>query len=169
MLRKVIFSVLALLVAWGLGNVLYETWMQGHVYYTSSSTYITYDNSYSSDRLGFYGAFFFQVFMVLCAVVPLLGLGWMKKNSGSIWKSSSRGSIGTDVRTTADIPLKVRLRWVGIGALASLAFAAYQISTFYLHNVPIPAVLWGIFLGSSVAAAIIYRTLMRQSPPLDGS
>jgi hypothetical protein len=83
MLRKVIFSVLALLVAWGLGNVLYEIWMQGHVYNTSSRTHITYDSSYAGDRVGFFVAFSFKVLLALCAVLSLLRLGWMKKKLDS--------------------------------------------------------------------------------------
>ena len=60
---------------WGLGNVLYETWMQGHVYYTSSRTHITYDISYSSNRVGFVAYFSFEAFLVFCVVVFLLYLG----------------------------------------------------------------------------------------------
>lgn len=162
MLRKVIFSVLALLVAWALGNVLYETWMQGHVYDTSSRTHITHDHSYTSNRFGFYAAFSFQVFMSFTAVVLLLGLGWMKKDSGSIWKSSSRGSVGTGF-STADIPLKVRLRWAGVGFLALLALTAYSVLLLYFHRIAIPAALWVCLVVLSLATALIFRALLRQS------
>jgi hypothetical protein len=76
MLRKVIFTVLALAAAWGLGNVVYETWMQGHVSFSSSRTHTTSDYSYANDHAKFLFYFSYQAFSAVIAVAMLLGLGW---------------------------------------------------------------------------------------------
>jgi hypothetical protein len=80
-----------------------------------------------------------------------------------VFLKRTRDRAGVKVFSTADIPFKARLRWVGIGVLALLAFTAFNILICYLHHVPIAAVFWVFLLVFSVAAAMIFRVLMRQS------
>ena len=80
-----------------------------------------------------------------------------------VFLKRARDRAGVKVFSTANIPLKVRLRWAGIGAMALLAFTAFNILICYLHHVPIPTVFWVFLLAFSVATAMIFRALIRQS------
>jgi len=83
MLRKVIFTALALALAWGLGNLLYEIWMSGQIHVPAARRAPAADYSYSADHAKFLFNFFFNAFEALCGVLLLLGLGWMKE--GRMW------------------------------------------------------------------------------------
>jgi hypothetical protein len=77
-LRKVIFTILAAALAWGLGNLLYEIWASGQIYQTARTGSGSY-HSYSSDHARFLVFFSLKVFVALCGVLLTLSLGWMKK------------------------------------------------------------------------------------------
>jgi hypothetical protein len=78
MLRKVIFTALALAMAWGLSNIFYEVWMSGQIYQTGRNDSGS-DYSYSSDHALFLVFFSLKVGVALCGVLLLLCLGWVKK------------------------------------------------------------------------------------------
>src|ERR1700760_1009507 len=117
MVRKVIFTYLAAVVAWGLGTVLYEIWMQGHVYSTSRRN-ITSDASYAANHFGFYVAYGFKLCLALSAVVSLIGLGWMKKDTPPDAQPPGGNSAAAGAGTTSPLPRKLRLLCGGIGCLA---------------------------------------------------
>jgi hypothetical protein len=77
--RKVIFTVLALAMAWGLGNVLYEVWVSGHIHVPAGRRAPAADYSYSAEHAKFLFYFFMNASIVTCGVLLTLGLGWMKK------------------------------------------------------------------------------------------
>jgi hypothetical protein len=91
MLRKVIFTVLALALAWGLGNVLYEVWISGQIHAPATRGAPAADYAYSGDHAKFLLRFSLDAFGALCGVLLTLGLGWMKdrpdaKNSDQLHK-----------------------------------------------------------------------------------
>jgi hypothetical protein len=77
-LRKVIFTVLALAIAWGLGNGLYEIWMSGHIHVSPARLAPAADYSYSAEHAKFLFYFFMDASVAICGVLLTLGLGWMK-------------------------------------------------------------------------------------------
>jgi hypothetical protein len=79
MLRKVIFTALALALAWGLGNVLYEIWVSGQIHKTAARRAPAADYSYSGNHAKFLLRFSVDAFGALCGVLLTLGLGWMKE------------------------------------------------------------------------------------------
>jgi len=79
MLRKVIFTVLALALAWGFGNVLYEIWISGQIHAPAARGASAADYSYFSDHAKFLLRFSVDAFAALCGVLLTLGLGWMKE------------------------------------------------------------------------------------------
>jgi hypothetical protein len=84
MFRKVIFTVLALAIAWGLGNGLCEIWMSGQIHVPAGRHGTpAADYSYSTEHAKFVFSFFVDVFEALCGVLLTLGLGWM--NKGRVW------------------------------------------------------------------------------------
>jgi len=79
--RKIIFTGLALTLALALGSILYETWVSGHISVSSMPIghgRTSSDFSHSADRSKFLFHFWVEVFGSLCAVVMLLGLGWVR-------------------------------------------------------------------------------------------
>ena len=91
MLRKIIFTALALALAWGLGNVLYEIWVSGEIHATAARGAPAADYSYSGNHAKFLLHFSFDAFGAFCGVLLTLGLGWMKArpdadNSGKLQK-----------------------------------------------------------------------------------
>jgi hypothetical protein len=90
MMRKVIFTVLALVLAWGLGNVLYEIWISGHIHAPAARRAPAADYAYSSDHAKFLLSFSVDAFGALCAVLLTLGLGWMKDRPDAKRSDQSR-------------------------------------------------------------------------------
>ncbi|THD47515.1 MAG: hypothetical protein E8A46_24000 [Bradyrhizobium sp.] len=83
MLRKVIFTVLAMALAWGLGNVLYEIWMSRNIHVPAGRGAPAADHSYSAEHAKFLFYFFMDASGAICGVLLTLGMGWMKK--GRLW------------------------------------------------------------------------------------
>src|ERR1700733_876397 len=79
MLRKVIFTVLALALARGLGNVLYEVWIAGQIHAVAARGAPAADYAYSGDHAKFLLRFSLDAFGALCGVLLTLCLGWTKE------------------------------------------------------------------------------------------
>jgi hypothetical protein len=77
--RKMIFTALALVAAWVLGNMLYEIWMSGQIN-QSGKNGIAHTYSYSSDQGLFLVFFSLRVIESLGGVLVLLGFGWKKND-----------------------------------------------------------------------------------------
>jgi hypothetical protein len=92
MLRKVIFTALALAMAYGLGNVLYEIWMSGQIHVPAARRAPAADYSYSTEHAQFLFHFFSDAFIALCGVLLLLGLGWKKKGQSVSRTRTNSGS-----------------------------------------------------------------------------
>jgi hypothetical protein len=73
-----IFTVLALALLGGLGNLLREIWMSGHIHVPEGRRAPAADYSYSSEHAKFVFYFFMHASVALCGVLLTLGLGWMK-------------------------------------------------------------------------------------------
>jgi hypothetical protein len=84
-LRKIIFTGLALALAWVLGNLLYETWMLGQIHANTPRGLgpRSADYSYSREHSMFLVTFASEVFGVICAVLMLVCLGWMRTKKPS--------------------------------------------------------------------------------------
>jgi hypothetical protein len=74
----VIFTVLALALAWGLGNGLYEIWMSGRIHVSPGRLAPAADYSYSAEHAKFLFYFFIATSIATCGVLLTVGLGWMK-------------------------------------------------------------------------------------------
>jgi hypothetical protein len=82
MLKKFIFTVLALLLAWLLSSLLYMIWMSGQIHVVGRSGSPS-DYSRVGEHSKFVLHFALEVFGSLCAVLMLLGLGWMRDGKPS--------------------------------------------------------------------------------------
>jgi hypothetical protein len=145
-LRKVIFTALASVIAWGLSSVLYHIWMSGQIYQTGRNGLGSY-YSYSSDHALFMIFFSLKVCLALCGVLLVLGLGWMKKSK-----------IPEPVRT------KPPVHWV----LLWFVLIWILLATIYLvshsHGDSFDGRLWFLFVLDTAAIAWgVGRLLMRRS------
>ena len=92
MLRKVIFTVLALALAWGFqGNVLYGAHIGADNIDRRKGRSAVRTQNHSGDHAKFLLRFSLDAFGALCGVLLTLGLGWMKdrpdaKNSDQLHK-----------------------------------------------------------------------------------
>ena len=93
MLKKIICTALALALAWGLGNILYEIWMSGQIYQTARNRGGS-EYSYSSDHARFLAFFFLKALVALCGVLLLLALGWTEKRPAG--KASDHSGVTLD-------------------------------------------------------------------------
>jgi hypothetical protein len=129
MLRKIIFSILALLTALLLGFTLYLTWISGHVTAHNSKRFgQPYDISFAKNHVAFVAYFCLEIFGAFYAVLGLLGLGWgLKGKRRYVAESSSadHGEATTDIsatKTRSKIPMRYRLAAFVLGAMSIYFF-----------------------------------------------